>query len=136
LIEDPALGIVLLSGSGTYVSSRGRHFGFVRLRFIAGLIALLSFTLQTYVVQTHIHVPGVEISGFGQVNHPSPLDKNSQDDCPICQAFAMAGTFVTPALIILALALSFIDASPFIALRTEAGAPLARNWQSRAPPQH
>ena len=116
--------------------SGDRHFGLGRVRFIAALIALLSFTLQTYVVQTHIHVPGVEIGSFGQVNHPSPLDKNSQDDCPICQAFAMAGTFVTPALIILALALSFIDASPFIALRIETGPPLARNWQSRAPPHH
>ena len=118
------------------MSSGNRHFGLGRARFIAALIALLSFTLQTYVVQTHIHVPGVEISGFGQVNHPSPLDKNSQDDCPICQAFAMAGTFVTPALIILALALSFIDASPFIAIRTKAAPALARNWQSRAPPHH
>jgi hypothetical protein len=119
------------------VSRGDRHLGFARVRFIAALIALFSFTLQTYVVQTHIHVPGVEIGSFGQVNHPSPLDnKNSQDDCPICQAFAMAGTFVTPALIILALALSFIDVSPFVALRTEAGPPLARNWQSRAPPHH
>ena len=48
----------------------------------------------------------------------------------------MAGTFVTPALIILALALSFIDASPIVALRTTAGPLLARNWQSRAPPQN
>ncbi|HEX4117498.1 MAG TPA: DUF2946 family protein [Rhizomicrobium sp.] len=119
------------------MSSGDRHFGLGRVRFIAALIALLSFTLQTYVVQTHIHVPGVEISGLGQVTHPSPLDnKNSQDDCPICQAFATAGSFVTPALIILALALSFIDASPFIALRTKSGPPPARNWQSRAPPNH
>jgi hypothetical protein len=106
------------------------------MRFIAALIAIFSFTLQTYVVQTHIHAPGFEVSGLGQVNHPSPLGKDNQDDCPICQAFAMAGTFVTPALIILALALSFIDASPIVALRTTAGPLVARNWRSRAPPQH
>jgi len=106
------------------------------VRFIAALIALFAFTLQTYVVQTHIHAPGFEISGFGQVHHPSPPAKDSQDDCPICQAFATAGSFVTPALIILALALSFIDTSPVIALRTTTGPLLARNWQSRAPPQH
>lgn len=117
--------------------SGDRHFGFARVRFIAALIALFAFTLQTYVVQTHIHVPGVEISGLGHANHPSPLDnKNSQDDCPICQAFATTGAFVTPALIILALALSFIDASPVVALRTTMGPLLARNWRSRAPPQH
>jgi hypothetical protein len=107
------------------------------VRFIAALIALLCFTLQTYVVQTHIHAPGVEISGFGQVNHSSPFDgKNTQDDCPICQAFATAGAFVTPALILLTLALSFIDASPYVALPAISGPLLARNWQSRAPPKH
>jgi hypothetical protein len=138
LIGGAGLGIVpLLGNPGTHVSGGNRHFGLGRVRFIAALIALLSFTLQTYVVQTHIHVPGVEIGALGQVSHPSPLDnKNSQDDCPICQAFATAGTFVTPALIILALALSFIDASPVIALRIKSGPPLARNWQSRAPPHH
>ncbi len=117
--------------------SGDRHFGFARARFIAALIALLSFTLQTYVVQTHIHAPGFEISGFGQVQQPSPTgNKDSQDDCPICQAFATAGAFVTPALILLTLALSFIDASPYVALPATAEPLLARNWQSRAPPQH
>jgi len=113
------------------------HTGFARVRFIAALIALLSFTLQTYVVQTHIHAPGFEVSGFGQVSHPSPAgNKGNIDDCPVCQAFAATGAFVTPALIILALALSFIDASPFVALTATAGPLFARNWRSRAPPQH
>jgi hypothetical protein len=107
------------------------------VRFIAALIALFSFTLQTYVVQTHIHGAGFEAGAFGQVNHPSPLDgKNGQDDCPICQAFAATGSFVTPALIILALVLAFVATAPFVALPATAGPRLARNWQSRAPPQH
>ena len=113
------------------------YFGLARTRLIAALAVLFAFTFQTYVVQTHIHAPGLEVSGFGQVNHPSPpADKGNQDDCPICQAFASAGAFVTPALIILALALFFTDALPVIALRANAGPRLARNWQSRAPPQH
>lgn len=112
------------------------YFGFARLRVIAALIALLSFTAQTYVVQTHIHTQGVEISGLGQTGHSSPDNKNSQDDCPICQAFATTGAFVTPALIILALALSFIDASPIFVQRAAAEPLLTRNWRSRAPPRH
>jgi hypothetical protein len=109
----------------------------VNARVIAALIALFTFTLQTYVVQTHIHVPGFETSAFGQVNHPSPLDgKNGQDDCPICQAFAATGSFVTPALIILALVLTFVATTFFAALPATAGPRLARNWQSRAPPRH
>ncbi|MGH6828421.1 MAG: hypothetical protein ACREFW_05895 [Rhizomicrobium sp.] len=120
-------------GEGLIGLSRKRSRG---ARFIVALIALLTFTLQTYVVQTHIHTPSFEFSGFGQVNHPSPLDnKDNPDNCPICQAFATAGFFVTPALVILALALSFIGASRFVALKTTAGPLLARNWQSRAPPK-
>lgn len=114
-----------------------KHFGLARVRFIAALIALLSFTLQSYVVQTHIHTSQVEINGFGQAHHPAPFDnKSNPDDCPICQAFAASGSFVTPALIILALVLSFVDASPFVALRLSSGPLLARHWQSRAPPKH
>jgi len=116
---------------------RERHFGVARARFIVALIALFSFTLQTYVVQTHIHTRGFETGIVTQANHQTPAgDKTNQDDCPICQAFAATGTFITPALIILALALSFIDAAPCFALRAIAGPLLTRNWQSRAPPQH
>ena len=114
-----------------------RHFGLgARVRFIAALIALFSFTLQTYVVQTHIHAPGVEISGFGQVGHAPANDKNTTDDCPICQAFSATGSFVTPTQIILALVLAFILTAPFVAVPATAEPLLARNWQSRAPPRH
>jgi len=118
--------------------------GFLRqtkVRFIIALIALLSFTVQTYVVQTHIHSPitvgNLAVGSLGaSANHKAPTgDKDNPDDCPICQAFAMAGSFVTPALIILALGMSFIDASPFVALRASTGPLLTRNWQSRAPPR-
>lgn len=121
-------GDSVLSGAG-----RGR----TSARFIVALIALFTFTLQTYVVQTHIHTAAFETGGMGSLNHPSPLgSKSNQDDCPICQAFAMAGNAVAPALIVLALALAFADAAPFFALRSTAGPLLARSWQSRAPPRH
>ena len=114
-----------------------KHSGLARLRFIAALLVLFSFAFQTYVVQTHIHTAHFETGAFGQFNHPSPLgNKDNQDDCPICQAFATAGSFVAPTLIILALALSFIDAAPITGQRTVNARLSARNWQSRAPPQH
>jgi len=115
-----------------------RHFGLgARVRFIAALIALFSFAFQTHLVQTHIHGAGFETGVVGQVNHPAPLDgKNGQDDCPICQAFAATGSFVTPALIILGLVVTFVATTPFAALPAIAGPRLARNWQSRAPPRH
>ena len=118
-----------------------RHSGLTRVRFIAALVVLFTFAFQTYVVQTHIHTAHFETGVFGQVNHPSPpgkdnSNKNTPDECPICQAFATAGSFVTPALIVLALALSFVDASPIAARRIATAPLLARNWRSRAPPTH
>ena len=115
-----------------------RQFGFARLRFIAALIALLAFTAQSYLVQTHIHIPGAaSVVPFGGASHKAPAGgKDNQDDCPICQAFAAAGSFITPALIILALALTVINAAPIFTLRATTGPVLTRNWRSRAPPQH
>jgi hypothetical protein len=120
---------------------RGEGFGrtgrgLTKARFIVALLALFTLALQTYVVQTHIHTATFETGGFGTVNHPSPPgNKDNQDDCPICQAFAMAGSAVTPALIVLALALTFVDAAPVFIRRSAAGPAVARSWQSRAPPR-
>lgn len=118
-----------------------KHSGLAKARFIAALVVLFSFAFQSYVVQTHIHAPHFETGALGQVQHPSPpykdnSSKDNPDNCPICQAFATSGSFVTPALIILALALSFTDAAPVASQRIAAPTLLARNWQSRAPPQH
>ncbi len=112
--------------------------GRTRARFIIALFALFAFTLQTYVVQTHVHIPGAEtaLTGNASTGHKAPAgDRDGSDDCPVCQAFALAGTFVTPAVIIFALALTYIEVAPYFALRATSGPLLARNWRSRAPPQ-
>ncbi len=110
----------------------------MQARFVVALMALLAFTLQSYIVQTHIHVPGTEaaLTGNASTGHKAPSgDRGSSDDCPVCQAFALAGAFVTPVFVILALALTYIEVAPSFALRATSGPLLVRNWRSRAPPQ-
>jgi hypothetical protein len=110
--------------------------GRTRARFIIALVALFAFTLQTYVVQTHIHIPGAEtaLTGNASTGHKTPTGDGS-DDCPVCQAFALAGAFVTPAIVIFALALTYIEVAPRFALRATSGPLFVRNWRSRAPPR-
>jgi len=108
-------------------------------RLVVTLFALLAFTLQGYVTQTHIHLapPSQKsTSSDTQKNGPDryPL-KSDPANCPICQEIAHAGQFVTPAAAALlppSLAVSIVEiAAPIAVLARTA----SHTWRSRAPPQ-
>ncbi len=103
-------------------------------------VTLLAFALQGFVTQTHIHIPAVgtteQADSFdgGKVPGKAP-SKNDEANCPICQAFASAGHFVTPAV---AAALALTVTTSVITLAVEAShlVPLVTHiWHGRAPPQ-
>jgi len=112
-----------------------------RLALICLLIG--AFGLQSYIVQTHIHLPrSLESSAADLVNLASQLpghhDKYPPADdpanCPFCQEILHSGQFVTPAaqaLLLPSLPVSTIalvePALPFIFT-------LSHNWRGRAPP--
>src|SRR5215469_2144009 len=108
------------------------------------IFLIATFALQSFVVQTHIHLPG-------SVDNPSssastPVDRNatgshhknaSKDDtanCPICQEYLYVGNYVAPAAIFVlppSLAVSTI------VIVTHSHAPvwaISHSWQGRAPP--
>jgi hypothetical protein len=113
-----------------------RFMNQIQARFIIALICLFAFTFQTYVVETHIHAAGESrVSSEAPTGHQTPVDKDAPDNCPICQAYALAGTFVTPAIIVYGIAIAWVKA-PSTSLPSELVSPfLSRNWRSRAPPQ-
>lgn len=117
-----------------------KQVGWMRARLIAALIALFAFSFQTYLVQTHIHgAAGHEITSQtlgGQTlgGHRAPADKDDPDDCPICQAFALSGAFVTPVILILAVALSFVGMAPALVPPGTGELLIRRHKRSRAPP--
>jgi len=118
-----------------YARATGWTAGF--RRFVC-LIALLAFTFQGYLVQTHIHglpqslaaAAGVSVSAPGDTN--APFDA---DHCLICQEFLHAGTYVTPA------AAAVLPPTAVVAIIAFVFTPLAparspsHIWKGRAPPR-
>jgi hypothetical protein len=109
-------------------------------RMALALLLALSFTLQAFVTQTHIHIGSNAVTaGFvtdakapGKTN---PLD-NEATNCLFCQEMLHSGQFS-------------LAAAPQLALPVETGTfvsiPLAlplllgaipHGWQSRGPPRH
>lgn len=112
------------------------------------LFALLAFALQSYTVQTHIHFSAKLVASL---NHAADADqsktpaadhngdpakpaKGDPANCPICQAMANAGAYITPAPAILALpSLAHFTIAIFV-VRSVAIRPLSHSWYGHAPP--
>jgi hypothetical protein len=111
-------------------------------RLAVTLFALLAFALQSYVTQTHIHKPAGP--GFAAIaaaltigapikdrKAPAKQDQN----CPLCQAVAHSGAFVSPSAaptLLPTLSVQIIVIVADVALAFEA---LSHDWLSRGPPR-
>jgi len=97
------------------------------------LFLLLSFTLQSYIAQTHFHRPDAPSAASGHAPDRLPT-KDDPANCPICQELLHSGQFVMPA----AAALALPSASISIVAIVVAARPILRSashsWQGRAPP--
>lgn len=111
-------------------------------RLLVTAFALLTFALQSYVAQTHIHLaPGsfASYSELGAAKKQLPDKFPAQDDpanCPICQEILHSGQFVTPtaaSILLPSLSVSIIAIVTHIVAAPEA---TSHTWQSRGPPQH
>ena len=124
------------------------------LRPILAFLGILAIALQSFVVQTHIHIPhasgsvqtvslialatGAVVDTDSSDQTQAPRDKypitEDPSNCPLCQAFAYSGQFVH--------SVSFIATLPFpvtvsfVVFREIAPTLFAasHNWQVRAPP--
>jgi hypothetical protein len=103
---------------------------------MSALLFLFVFSLQSYFIATHIHPPSVGqiVASGGHSHSPAPIDKENPDDCPICQAVALAGSFIVPAIIVLPIAVLVTDVAPPAALASSLASRHRHSWQSRAPP--
>jgi len=126
--------------SGRVGAARRRFAG---LRRALTLLALLTFAVQGYLVQTHIHGLPLTVAamqaGTQAVSAPaqpdkSPLDNDSAN-CPLCQEFLHAGNFLLPAAIaalppMLAVFAIVPATAPILAAKSA-----SHLWIGRAPPQ-
>jgi hypothetical protein len=124
----PAPLTARIRGAGQRLSA-----GFLAV-FVA---ALLAFTWQSFVTQTHIHPeapPGTVTHVVGAQLTPTQPTPERPIDCPICHAAALSGHYLTPGPA-LVLAPVVITVWRFT---TTALAPSRSDrshaWRSRAPP--
>jgi hypothetical protein len=129
---------------GTIAGSRN----FISGRYFVTFLVALSFFLQSYITQTHIHFSPSRQRAIGQIlagqssaeeasQKGDPGKKPDNDDpvhCPLCQAAVAVGSFATPSapVIVVPVAPSVSErwTQHFASHRT---APM-HNWQGRAPP--
>jgi hypothetical protein len=116
------------------------------------MVALVAFSFQSFVTQTHIHVPTVPVSaGILQTTDahglkavalkqtPAPKDKAPANDdplnCPLCQAVGYAGHFLTPSAAALILSTTAVSILPLAATIPSSRETPSHIWQGRAPPR-
>ncbi len=103
-------------------------------RIAATWLLLLAFALQAFVTQTHLHAQAFQPAPRASLQASSPGDGEALA-CPLCQAVAAAGVFLTPvATVALPPAVSAALLSHAPAQAGRAVGPAGFAWRSRAPP--
>jgi hypothetical protein len=129
------------------------RFGVAQLLMV--VLGFVALALQSFVVQTHIHIPqasiraqsasfitliagsaGVSDVGPGQSNTPSDQYPISRDpaNCPLCKELTHSGQYVSSASVLATL--PFPVTVNFIVFKEIAPSRFAasHNWRGRAPP--
>jgi hypothetical protein len=114
------------------------------------LFVATAFLFQSFVAQTHIHIPpSFSSAAIVDADSGSALAKGAQhrsmpghlpanDDpakCPLCQAVGHAGQFVWPAAAVFLLPQIAAAIIPVAIALGRATGPASHNWQGRAPPR-
>jgi hypothetical protein len=103
---------------------------------LVALLVLVTFSLQGFLIQTHIHALPMTAPVAG-VSVSAPLDGKvlpDMDKCLFCQEYTHAGAYLTPAAAAVlppfaAVSLVAIFDTPLVA------AVPSHNWMGRAPPR-
>jgi hypothetical protein len=113
----------------------------LRLRWIVLLAALLAFSWQSVVAETHRHVPGEAISGpltARQGQQAQSADSRTPADapatCPICRELAHANHYLPPTPFAFSAPRAPVELRPATVPVAWAVHRSAHDWRSRAPP--
>ena len=114
------------------------------MRLAITFLALLAFTFQTLVVQTHIHgaarvgAASTQLALDGTASHDQSPDKFPPSDdpanCPICQELLHAGAFVTPTAAALQISTVVMSVDIVVVEIAAIERTFSHSWKSRAPP--
>jgi hypothetical protein len=106
-------------------------------RSLVALLVLVTFSLQGFLIQTHLHalptaapVAGVSVS--------APLDGKvlpDMDKCLFCQEYTHAGAYLTPAAAAVLPPFALVSLLAVFEAPLVAAPPPSHNWMGRAPPR-
>jgi len=119
---------------------RSRHPVGISRRTLLVLACLLSFALQNFVAQTHIHplvLSHHAVVAADRSGGPAPdRGKTAQDDlaCPLCQAAALVGLVLGPSGLLLFTPGVSHHVAPVIEQASPPQQSPAYVWRSRGPP--
>lgn len=106
---------------------------------VLAFVTILAFALQSFIIQTHIHGGSLNdpaaISAASSLSHSKDSHNKSPADCPLCQAVAHTGAFLTPTAAAMLLPSSVQNIVLCLVVQAITVA-RTHGWQSRAPPQH
>ena len=105
------------------------------------LLTLVAFTLQGFLIQTHIHIASAGVPAAADIydgvpgsSHDKYPSKNDPANCPLCQQFTSAGAFVTPAAAAILLPAPSVSVIEVAAHAPAFVASVTHIWRGRAPP--
>ena len=112
-------------------------------RFLMTFVLFVSFFVQSFIAQTHIHQPPAGAVAVGHATaantsgdrHHNPGDEDPLH-CPFCQAVAASGSFLTPVLILLPIPTYSFVVEKLASHRPSAVSPPPHDWHGRGPPQN
>ncbi len=104
------------------------------------LLTLVAFVFQSFVTQTHIHAQpvgapvAVDWLDGGKAPGKEAPAKNDEASCPLCQAFASSGQFLTPAAAAILLPSFSVSVIQLVPLATTFVRSASHAWRGRLPP--
>lgn len=101
------------------------------------LAILLAFSIQSFLIQTHIHA--LVFAGPQQGTVTVTTQKHSSlpfnpDKCVLCQEFVHAGSYVLPGGIAVLPPSARVSLLPFELVPVIAARAISHTWMGRAPP--
>jgi hypothetical protein len=109
------------------------------LRSLIGALVLVTFTVQGFLIQTHIHaLPQAPVTSAGGPSVAAPPDTKAPldaDKCLLCQEYLHGGSYVPPAAIAALPPDAVASLLPFVLALPVAARIVSHNWMGRAPPR-
>jgi hypothetical protein len=107
-------------------------------RLLLNLVVLFAFSVQSFLVQTHLHNLPQSFLTANSVNVSAPDTSKAPidaDKCFLCQEYVHGGIYLTPAAAAVLPPSAVVSLLPFVLAPFVAARSHSHNWIGRAPPR-